>query len=83
MFPKDREAADGNKRGKKKMNSGLKPVQPDAAVLGLDPPSRGLAGERPAGFLLAGTPPPYSDEELSKQSRRQRPTCGVDPGNPG
>jgi hypothetical protein len=40
MFPKDREAADGNKRGKEKMDSGLKPVQRDAAVLDLDPPVR-------------------------------------------
>ena len=31
-----------------------------------------------SAFLLAGTPLPCSDEEFSKQSRRQRPTCTVD-----
>jgi mRNA-degrading endonuclease RelE of RelBE toxin-antitoxin system len=31
---------------------------------------------RPAFFLLAGTPHPYSDDELSNQSRRQHPACG-------
>jgi hypothetical protein len=33
---------------------------------------------RIAGFLLAGTPPPCSDEELSKQSRRQRPAYAAE-----
>ena len=31
-----------------------------------------------SAFLLAGTPPPCSDEELSKHSRCQRPTCTTD-----
>jgi hypothetical protein len=30
------------------------------------------------GTSLVGTPPPYSDEELSKQRRRQRPAGTAD-----
>ena len=36
------------------------------------------ARKKSRNFLLAGTPPPYSDEELSKQSRRQHPACAVE-----